>query len=157
LNVIKSEKHHLVLDLPERILKNELIFKKRTVEMYSVLKDLREREDEILKTLIHGDLRKKNMRTNSNGNYYIDFEYFGVASPMKDLATLILESPMIKDEIILKYKKNMMYDFPKMQENLYEQVIFRASEVLIAMKNRSLDTTYKENIRKKFLGVVDCF
>lgn len=75
---------------------------------------------------------------------------------MKDLGTLILETPEIKEDLIKAYRNSMEFDYSVLND-LSDQIVFRASEVMLSVKNKPFSKDKKEQIYKKFLRVVESF
>jgi hypothetical protein len=112
-----------------------------------------------LETIVHGDMRSKNILSVGKGNYYIDFELTGVAHPTRDLARLLLEHEQFKDQLIAIYRKNIDFDYSGIMQDITKELLVNASSLLNHLndpddkeKSESLKSSVKKLVEKVMIN-----
>ncbi len=144
---------HKSRNLSDYILNYQKMFGKSAEKIKDFLSS-KEREKNY-STLIHGDLFGRNILTKNGENYYIDFEFSGSGHPVKDLSLLLLNNPNMKEEIIKIYRKNISFDYEKIEEDIKKELLNKGTQLILGLGNLKMSLEGKKKIHKKFLGVME--
>ncbi len=107
------------------------------------------------KTLICGDLFAKNFLTLKKTNYYFDFEFSGIGSPAKDVASLILHHPTRKEKIIELYKDSLDFKYPSLEKEIKEELIVRGLQLIYLLDKKDMKNDLRQNMKNKFWEVIE--
>ncbi|MBD3247001.1 phosphotransferase [Candidatus Pacearchaeota archaeon] len=146
--------NHKSKNLPEYVLNHEKEFPKISKQIAEVLQS---ESYQNFKTLIHGDLEKRNILIKNNKNCYIDFEFTGRGHPLRDLSLLLLNHPQDKEKIISMYRKKISFDYENIEKDTKKELFIKAVQLIAEMKNINLPSKRKKNIHTRFLKVMDSY
>jgi len=110
-----------------------------------------------LKTLLHGDLQKKNMVTFKGNNYYFDFELGGIGHPGRDIASMIISSPEKKNELIKEYRENINFDYSGIEEDITHWLLLRTAQLYLIFDKKKEQENKKKAIKDKLLKIIQTF
>ena len=107
-----------------------------------------------LTTVLHGDLKNKNMVTFQGTNYYFDFELGGLGHPGRDIVSMIISNPNKKEELITTYKQHINFDYFGMEEDIDTWLMARTAQLYLIFDKRNGTVKQKENIKMKLSWII---
>jgi len=154
-NVVKDSPlfiHHNIEEVSSYALENISIFGELASNVRARLSGVKMNKN--LKTILHGDLQKKNMVTLNGENYYFDFELGGVGHPGRDIASMIISNPWKKENLLNTYRKNFDFDYSELREDVDSWLMARAAQLCVIFDKRQGTVKQKRIIRNKLFDII---
>jgi len=144
--------NHKLRNLAYYVSRNPKLFDPDSEKLKEVLLD--EERERNYQTLIHGDLYKRNILTNSQGNYYIDFEFSGKGHPVRDLSLLLLNYPILKEDFLKIYRQNISFDYEGIEEDIKKKLLGKGTQLIIGLKDLNISKEKRKEIHENLLRVM---
>lgn len=122
----------------------------------AIAKILRKDKIKRIRTLVHGDLCKRNILTDNKGNCYLDFEFSGQGHPAFDVATLAFSYPKHYEWIIRYYAENSSFSYEGIVLDIKRYIVKRgAVSIRYLNENKNMNVEQKERARQYCLEMID--
>lgn len=144
--------HHKLRNLAYYVSHNPKLFDPDSEKLKEILLD--EKRERNYQTLIHGDLYKRNILTNSQGNYYIDFEFSGKGHPTRDLSLLLLNYPHLKEDFLKVYRQNISFDYERIEEDIKKELLGKGTQLIIGLKDLAISKEKRKEIHGNLLRIM---